>query len=129
MDVTKREYALALDANDPLAKYRELFVINDPTQCYLDGNSLGRLPKATIEAVNNFMINEWGPQVVAGWSQWIDEAQTVGDLVGRAALGVAAGQVLVCDTTSINFYQLAVAAIRSKPNRKTIIVNCHQFQT
>lgn len=129
MDVTKREYALALDANDPLAKYRELFVINDPTQCYLDGNSLGRLPKATIEAVNNFMINEWGPQVVAGWSQWIDEAQTVGDLVGRAALGVAAGQVLVCDTTSINFYQLAVAAIRSKPNRKTIIVDAANFPT
>ena len=129
MDVTKREYALALDAADPLAKYRELFVNNDPSQCYLDGNSLGRLPKATIQAVNDFMISEWGDEVVAGWAHWIDEAQTVGDLLGRAALGAAAGQVLVCDTTSINFYQLALAAIQAQPNRKTIIIDAANFPT
>ena len=129
MEVTNREYALALDAADPLAKYRELFVNNDPNQCYLDGNSLGRLPKATIQAVNDFMVNEWGDEVVAGWSHWVDEAQTVGDLVGRAALGAAAGQVLVCDTTSINFYQLALAAIQAKPNRKTIIIDAANFPT
>ncbi len=63
MEVTKREYALALDAADPLAKYRELFVNNDPDQCYLDGNSLGRLPKATINAVNDFITNEWGNEL------------------------------------------------------------------
>lgn len=129
MDVTKREYALALDASDPLAKYRELFVNNDPNQCYLDGNSLGRLPKATIQAVNDFMVSEWGNEVVAGWSHWIDEAQTVGDLLGRAALGAAAGQVLVCDTTSINFYQLALAAIQARPDRKTIIIDAANFPT
>lgn len=129
MDVTKREYALALDASDPLAKYRELFVNNDPNQCYLDGNSLGRLPKATIQAVNDFMVSEWGNKVVAGWSHWIDEAQTVGDLLGRAALGAAAGQVLVCDTTSINFYQLALAAIQARPDRKTIIIDAANFPT
>ena len=129
MEVTNREYALALDAQDPLAKYRSLFVNNDPEQCYLDGNSLGRLPKATIKAVNDFMTNEWGNEVVAGWSHWIDEAQTVGDLLGRAALGAAAGQVLVCDTTSINFYQLALAAIQAKPDRKTIIIDAANFPT
>jgi kynureninase len=129
MDVTKREYALALDASDPLAKYRELFVNNDPNQGYLDGNSLGRLPKATIQAVNDFMVSEWGNEVVAGWSHWIDEAQTVGDLLGRAALGAAAGQVLVCDTTSINFYQLALAAIQARPDRKTIIIDAANFPT
>ena len=129
MEVTNREYALALDAADPLAKYREKFVINDPDQCYLDGNSLGRLPKATIEAVNNFMVNEWGKEVVAGWSHWVDEAQTVGNLLGRAALGAAEGQVLVCDTTSINFYQLALAAIHARPNRKTIIIDAANFPT
>jgi kynureninase len=129
MDVTNREYALALDAADPLAKYRELFVNNDPNQCYLDGNSLGRLPKATIQAVNDFMVSEWGDEVVAGWSHWIDEAQTVGDLLGRAALGAADGQVLVCDTTSINFYQLALAAIQARPNRKTIIIDAANFPT
>ena len=129
MEVTTREYALALDAADPLAKYREKFVINDPDQCYLDGNSLGRLPKATIDAVNNFMVDEWGKEVVAGWAHWVDEAQTVGNLLGRAALGAAAGQVLVCDTTSINFYQLALAAIQARPNRKTIIIDAANFPT
>ena len=99
MEVTNREYALALDAADPLAKYKDLFVNTDPDQCYLDGNSLGRLPKATIQVVNDFMTNEWGKEVVAGWSHWVDEAQSVGDLLGRASLGAAAGQVLVADTT------------------------------
>ena len=89
MEVTNREYALALDAADPLAKYRSQFVITDENTCYLDGNSLGRLPKATIQAVNDFMVNEWGQEVVAGWAHWVDEAQTVGNLVGRASLGAA----------------------------------------
>ena len=129
MEVTNREYALALDAADPLAKFRSEFVINDASQCYLDGNSLGRLPKATIHAVNDFMTNEWGKEVVAGWAHWVDEAQTVGDLLGRAALGAAAGQVLVCDTTSINFYQLALAAIQARPGRKTIIIDAANFPT
>jgi len=129
MEVTNREYALALDAADPLAKYREKFVINDPDQCYLDGNSLGRLPKATIQAVNDFMVKEWGDEVVAGWAHWVDEAQTVGNLVGRASLGAAEGQVLVCDTTSINFYQLALAAIQARPDRKTIIIDAANFPT
>ena len=66
MEVTNREYALALDAQDPLAKYRSLFVNTDPNQCYLDGNSLGRLPKATIKVVNDFLANEWGDEEVAG---------------------------------------------------------------
>ena len=129
MEVTNRDYALALDAADPLAKFRSEFVINDASQCYLDGNSLGRLPKATIHAVNDFMTNEWGEEVVAGWAHWVDEAQTVGDLLGRAALGATAGQVLVCDTTSINFYQLALAAIQARPGRKTIIVDAANFPT
>ena len=129
MEVTNREYALALDATDPLAKYRDKFVIEDPDQCYLDGNSLGRMPKATVQAVNDFMVNEWGKEAVAGWAHWIDEAQTVGDLLGRAALGAGPGQVLVCDTTSINFYQLALAAIQARPGRKTIVTDAANFPT
>jgi kynureninase len=91
------------------------FVISDPNICYLDGNSLGRLPLSTIEAVNTFMKDEWGPEVVTGWGHWVDEAQPTGDLIGRATLGAAAGQVLACDTTSVNFYQLALAAIQRAP--------------
>ena len=129
MQVTNREYALALDAADPLAKYRPQFVNTEPDMSYLDGNSLGRLPLATINSINDFMTLEWGREVVTGWSHWVDEAQTTGDLLGRAALGAGPGQVLVCDTTSINFYQLCLAAIQTKPNRKTIIVDAANFPT
>jgi kynureninase len=97
--------------------------------CYLDGNSLGRLPKATIAAINDFMTKEWGPEVVTGWSHWVDEAQPTGDLLGAAALGAGPGQVLVCDTTSVNFYQLCLAAIHARPGRKTIITDAANFPT
>jgi kynureninase len=129
MKVTDREYALELDKNDPLAHFKSQFVISDPTMCYLDGNSLGRLPKATVTAINDFMNKEWGPEVVTGWSHWVDEAQPTGDLLGEAALGAAAGQVLVCDTTSVNFYQLCLAAIHARPGRKTIITDAANFPT
>ena len=129
MKVTDREYALELDKNDPLAHFKSQFVISDPEMCYLDGNSLGRLPKATITAINDFMTKEWGPEVVTGWSHWVDEAQPTGDLLGAAALGAAPGQVLVCDTTSVNFYQLCLAAIHARPGRKTIITDAANFPT
>ena len=129
MHVTDREYALALDKADPLAHFKSQFVVTDPEMCYLDGNSLGRIPKATIEAINDFMIKEWGPEVVTGWSHWVDEAQPTGDLLGAAALGAAPGQVLVCDTTSVNFYQLCLAAIHARPGRKTIITDAANFPT
>ena len=129
MKVTDREYALELDRKDPLAHFKSQFVVGDPDMCYLDGNSLGRLPKATITAINDFMTKEWGPEVVTGWSHWVDEAQPTGDLLGEAALGAAAGQVLVCDTTSVNFYQLCLAAIHARPGRKTIITDAANFPT
>ena len=129
MKVTDREYALELDKNDPLAHFRERFVITDPDLCYLDGNSLGRLPHETVKRVNEFLTKEWGPEIVAGWSHWVDEAQPAGNLLGRSVLGAAEGQVLVCDTTSVNFYQLCLAAINSRPGRKTIITDAANFPT
>ena len=129
MKATDRQFALDLDARDPLARFRSQFVIGDTNICYLDGNSLGRLPLSTISAVNSFMTDEWGPEVVTGWGHWVDEAQPTGDLIGRATLGAAAGQVLACDTTSVNFYQLALAAIHARPGRKTIITDAANFPT
>jgi kynureninase len=129
MKVTDREYALELDKNDALAHFKSRFVITDPDLCYLDGNSLGRLPHETVKAVNDFLTHEWGREVVTGWSHWVDEAQPAGDLLGRSVLGAAPGQVLVCDTTSVNFYQLCLAAINARPGRKTIITDAANFPT
>ena len=129
MNATDREYAQELDRNDPLAHYKSQFVVSDPDMCYLDGNSLGRLPKATITAINEFMTREWGPEVVTGWGHWVDEAQPTGDLLAAAALGAGPGQTLVCDTTSVNFYQLCLAAIHARPGRKTILTDAANFPT
>jgi kynureninase len=128
MNVTDRAYALELDKNDPLAHFKSQFVVTDPEMCYLDGNSLGRIPKATITAINEFMV-EWGAEVVTGWGHWVDEAQPTGDLLGQAALGAGPGQILVCDTTSVNFYQLCLAAVHARPGRKTIITDAANFPT
>lgn len=124
-----RQDALDLDAKDPLASYRERFVFTDPEVCYLDGNSLGRLPKTTVETINQFLIEGWGTKIVDGWGEWIDKAETTGDLIGRAALGAAAGQTLAMDTTSVNFYRLVRAAISARPERKTIITDEANFPT
>ena len=83
----ERKVAEELDKADPLRSFRDEFLIVDPDTCYLDGNSLGRLPHATIKAINSFLVEEWGREVVTGWGHWVDEAQSTGDLIGRSALG------------------------------------------
>ena len=129
MNVTDREYALELDRNDPLSHFKAKFAVSDSQMCYLDGNSLGRMPIATVESINSFLTQEWAKELVAGWGHWIDEAQPTGDLLGASALGAGPGQVLICDTTSVNFYQLCLAAIAARPGRKTIVSDTANFPT
>jgi kynureninase len=124
-----REDALRLDLSDGLAHFKSQFFIADPEVCYLDGNSLGRIPKQTIESIQHFLTDEWGTKIVDGWADWVDEASRSGDLIGRSALGAAPGQVLACDTTSVNFYQLCTAALNARPNRKKIITDLANFPT
>lgn len=126
---TQRSTAEALDAADPLASFKSEFFISDPNLCYLDGNSLGRLPLKSISNINHFLTEEWGKELVDGWSHWIDQAQPAGDLLAKSALGTGPGQTLVCDTTSVNFYQLCVAAIKARPGRRTIIIDSSNFPT
>ncbi|MSV55125.1 MAG: aminotransferase class V-fold PLP-dependent enzyme, partial [Actinobacteria bacterium] len=79
--------------------------------------------------INDFLVNGWGTKIVDGWADWIDKAETTGDLIGRAALGASAGQTLAMDTTSVNFYRLVRAAIAARPGRKTIITDEANFPT
>ena len=124
-----REQVIELDQNDPLKSFKQEFLVTDDELCYLDGNSLGRLPKKTIEATNDFLTKEWAHELVDGWSHWIDQAQPAGDLLARAALGAGPGQTLVCDTTSVNLYQLCSAVMRSMPERSKVIVDSANFPT
>ena len=96
-----RAEALALDAADPLAGFRDRFVHDDAPRIYLDGNSLGRLPLATRDRLRAGM-EEWGGRLVTGWHGWIDAPRRVGDRIAVDLLGVGPGEVLVGDSTSVN---------------------------
>ena len=128
-DVTHPEHPRILDEADPLRDFPSLFYVADPEVCYLDGNSLGRLPLATKASIESFLTDEWGTELVGGWSHWIDEAERAGDLLATSVLGTSTGQALVADTTSVNLYQLCRAVVDSRPDKKTIIVDSANFPT
>lgn len=114
-----RADAEALDGDDPLAPYRDRFVIDnvgDTNVIYADGNSLGRLPKAARDALHHAIDTEWGKGLIGSWDRWIDLPQRTGDLIGTAILGAREGQTIVADSTTVNFYKLAVAALRARPD-------------
>ena len=124
-----QNYIDKLDKNDDLRSFKNDFFHSRDNICYLDGNSLGRLPKKTIRVVKSFLEDEWGSELVEGWDHWINEAQVSGNLLADSVLGADLGTVLVCDTTSINFYQLCSAVVMSNPDRKTIITDAANFPT
>ena len=128
-DVLTRAGAAELDRVDPLRDFPQLFYVSDPEVCYLDGNSLGRVPLATMERITQFVAAEWGTELVDGWSHWIDEAERAGDQLARAALGTGPGQTLVADTTSVNLYQLLDAVVASRPGKSTVLVDSANFPT
>jgi len=124
-----RSYALQRDADDPLASFRERFVIDDPSLIYLDGNSLGRLPLATAERIAEVVRREWGTGLVRSWAHWVGLPGRVGDLLGSHLLGAAPGQVLVCDSTTVNLYKLARAGVGARPRRSVIVTDDDNFPT
>lgn len=124
-----RARAERLDAEDPLRDFPGRFVVTDPDVCYLDGNSLGRLPRATVDRVTSFLHDEWGTWLVDGWSRWIDAASEAGNLLASTCLGTGPGQTLVVDTTSVNFYQLCLAVVRAQSGRSRIVADSANFPT
>ncbi len=108
---------------DELAEFRNAFVIADENLIYLDGNSLGRLPKATAQRLSQVTTQEWGEGLIRGWNQnWFDASRRIGEKVA-GLVGAASGQVLISDSTSINLYKLAMAALASQPHRKKIVTD------
>ena len=128
MDETAREYALALDDADPLAGFAAEFV-PAPGVLYLDGNSLGRLPRSTAGRVAEVVADEWGGGLVRSWSTWISLARRIGDLIGTSLLGARPGEVVVADSTSVNLYKLAWAAVSARPGRSVVLSTPDEFPT
>jgi kynureninase len=109
MDLS-REHAAALDAADPLAGFRDRFVLGDEERIYLDGNSLGRLPLATRDRLRD-LVDEWGDRLVSGWQDWIDAPTRVGDALAEGVLGARPGEVVVADSTTVNLFKVCSAAL------------------
>jgi kynureninase len=125
-----RDVALALDAADPLREYRERFAIDDDALVYLDGNSLGRLPRATPARLHEVATAQWGGRLVRSWEEgWMELPSEIGDRLGAAALGAAPGQVVVGDSTTVCFYKLACAALELRPGRTEIVTDVDNFPT
>ncbi len=126
---TDRAFAEKSDAADPLASFRDRFAFDDPSLIYLDGNSLGMLPLATAERLAHLVRREWGTGLIRSWDQWIDLPRRAGDLLGEHLLGAAPGQLLVCDSTTVNLYKLARAVLEARPGRRVIVTDDDNFPT
>jgi kynureninase len=128
MDALSRSRAELLDHGDPLAGFRDRFVVADPDLLYLDGNSLGRLPRSTPERLRRAVEDEWGTELIRGWSHWVEVSRQVGDLIGTRLLGARPGEVTLSDSTTVNLYKLAAAAL-AHTGRRVIVTDDDNFPT
>ncbi|KQM72180.1 kynureninase [Sphingomonas sp. Leaf20] len=120
--------ARALYAADPLAAYREQFALPDGV-IYLDGNSLGALPRATPAALADVATRQWGDRLIRSWNEgWIDAPQRIGGKIAPL-IGAAADEVIIGDTTSTHLFKALVAALRANPDRHTVLSESGNFPT
>ena len=126
-DKTDIEYARELDQSDPLAAFREEFVIPDPDLIYLDGNSLGRLPKKTQGVISGIVQDEWGERMIRSWNEgWMETPYRIGAQIASLA-GAREDELIVADSTSINLFKLVVAGLMENPDRRKIISDRFNF--
>lgn len=125
----QREAFEALDRTDPLAPLRDRFLL--PVEViYLDGNSLGALPRSTAARVSRVIEKEWGADLITSWNRhdWIGMPQRVGDKIARL-IGAEAGEVVVAESTSINLFKVLAAALKMRPGRRVILSETENFPT
>jgi kynureninase len=128
-DNLDRNACAALDAQDPLAGFRDRFLNEGPT-IYLDGNSMGRLPRAALPRLQAMAEHEWGTILVRGWTEsgWMESPLRVGDRIGEL-IGASPGEVLVADTTSVGLFRLITSVLRARPQRRVIVTERTNFPT
>jgi kynureninase len=121
--------AVRLDREDPLSGFRDHFSISDPDLIYLDGNSLGRLPEKTRDLVSTVVDHEWGERLIRSWNEgWWDLHVELGERLAPI-LGARQGEVIVSDSTSVNLFKLATAALRARAGRGRIVTDDLNFPT
>ncbi len=124
-----RTAAQALDAADPLRALRDRFALPDGV-IYLDGNSLGALPKSTPDRLAHAIRYEWGERLIRSWNEadWWHASRRVADGL-TPLLGASADEIAVADSTSVNLFKLMVAGLRMRPGRSVLVVERHAFPT
>ena len=129
MTVINRNDCAELDRRDPLAPLRHEFLLPEGI-IYLDGNSLGPLPKAAVEKLEQVVCDEWGQGLVRSWNAagWIAAPQRLGDRLAPL-IGAEPGEVVVADSTSVNLFKLLVGALKMKPGRRVILTETDNFPT
>ena len=124
-----RETCLSFDQQDPLASLRDEFAVPEGV-IYLDGNSLGALPRQTLPRLTQVIAEEWGSGLIRSWNaaHWIDAPARIGDKIARL-IGAKAGEVIVADSTSVNVFKLLAGALRLQPGRHFILTETANFPT
>ena len=127
--MTLRQEAEALDAADPLARFRDRFTLREGL-IYLDGNSLGALPRETPARVAEAVQREWGEGLITSWvgAGWQAAPRRIGDKIARL-LGAEGGEVIAADSTSVNLFKALAAAISLRPGRSVILSETGNFPT
>lgn len=128
MDLS-RQYAETRDAQDPIGHFRARFHIPDEHLVYFDGNSLGRLPLTTRDRLRDAIDREWGGELIRGWETWIDLAGRAGDVIAEGVLDVERGEVILSDSSSVNLFKLASAALDANPRRRVVVTDDDNFPT
>ncbi len=128
MNISQAE-VVAMDEKDPLAHMSKAFHLPQG-MIYLDGNSLGAMPLAVLERMNEVVSNEWGEQLIHSWNDnnWFVLTQTIGDKIAKL-IGAEPGEVIVSDCVSINLFKLVVAALKKQKGRRKIVSEAGNFPT
>ncbi|MBX7528413.1 kynureninase [Qipengyuania vesicularis] len=121
--------ARVLDAGDPLAEYRERFLVPEGV-IYLDGNSLGCLPSATPARLEEVVRGEWGQDLIRSWNTagWIDLPARIGAKIAPL-IGAQPHEVIACDSVSVNLFKLISAGLAMRPGRKVVLSEPGNFPT
>lgn len=118
-----KELALNLDRTDQLGHFREKFYFDNENVIYMDGNSLGRMPKQSSDRCAEVVNVEWGKQLIRSWGiNWMDAPKRIGDKIG-SLVGAREGEVIVGDSTTVNLYKAVLAALKFQSGRKKIVTD------
>ena len=130
--MTDKDYhglAKTLDREDPLQRFRNQFYIESEQMIYLDGNSLGRLPIKTKQLLSEVIKTQWGTDLIESWNKhWYKKPSQLGDKIAPV-IGASSGEVIVSDSTSVNLYKLAHAALKFQKGKTEIVSDNLNFPT